>query len=266
MRFRIPKTFLSPTETMNDEFQLAVINYPPEYSELIKKFNALHDPSTDGLETMQNILENYNPAHYTIWKKRWEFITFLNYDLSIELEWINSLLFDNPKTYQIWNYRQKLISLINHPGNELFVLNEILLDDSKNYHAWSYRQWLIKKFKLADGELEYTKDLIGQDVYNNSAWNHRYFLLSLLKIDLSQELEYVKLMISQYPDNESPWNYYRAVVSDPSSSDYEFVKSFPSNKFAVYTLFLWTRDSTLLEKLSELDHKRSNFWTNFYNK
>lgn len=248
---------------MKNEFHLAVINYPLEYSNLIQEFNNLHDPSLEGLLIIQKILQDYNPAHYTIWKKRWEFITALDYDIEVELQWINEMLFDNPKTYQIWSYRQKLISLRDDPGNELLALNEILIDDSKNYHAWSYRQWLVKKFNLVDGELEYTTDLITKDPYNNSAWNHRYFLQSLITVNLSQELEYVKHIIHSYPDNESSWNYYKAIAS--SSNDYEFVKSFPDNKFAIYTLLLWTKDSALLEKISQADEKRSNFWLNFYN-
>jgi protein farnesyltransferase/geranylgeranyltransferase type-1 subunit alpha len=249
------------------DFQIAVINYPPEYTDLMNRFHSLHEPSLQGLEVMAKILEDYNPAHYTVWKRRWEFLRALEYDIDAEIEWINAMLLENPKTYQIWNYRQQLISFKNDPSNELQLLNEILADDPKNYHAWSYRQWLIKKFNMLDGELDFTASLIEQDPYNNSAWNHRHFLNSLLiPIDLKDEVAYVQNIISQYPDNESPWNYYRALLPSISSSDLEFVKTFTDNRFAVYTLFVWTKDHSYLDILSQVDPNRSSFWKELKNK
>jgi protein farnesyltransferase/geranylgeranyltransferase type-1 subunit alpha len=245
------------------DFQIAVINYPPEYSELIDSFNLLDEPSLKGLEIMARILEDYNPAHYTVWRRRWEFIRALEYDIDLEIDWINSLLFDNPKTYQIWNYRQQLISHKNDASNEIQLLNGILSDDAKNYHAWSYRQWLIKKFHFYDGELDYTASLIRQDPYNNSAWNHRHFLYALqTDYNNKEEVEYVQGVISQCPDNEALWNYYRALNS-VSFSDLEFAKSFPENRFALYTLFVWTNDSQYLDILGQVDLKRSSFWEEF---
>ena len=247
-----------------EEFQIAVINYPPEYSDLIHSFNLLDEPSLNGLEIMARILEDYNPAHYTVWRRRWEFIRALEYDIDVELDWINSLLFENPKTYQIWNYRQQLVSHKNDASNEIQLLNGILSDDAKNYHAWSYRQWLIKKFKNSDGELEYTASLIRQDPYNNSAWNHRHFLYSLqTDYNIKEEVEYVQGVISQCPDNESLWNYYRAALHSVSFSDLEFAKSFLENRFALYTLFVWTNESQYLDILGQVDSKRSSFWEEF---
>ena len=139
-------------QTPDKEFKLAEITYPQEYSRLIAEFNSLTDASLNGLKVMQDILQDYNPAHYTVWKRRWEFIISLNYNLQAELEWITSLLFENPKTYQIWNYRQKIINLTLDPTDELLIVAEILKDDSKNYHAWAYRQWIIKKFELTKSQ------------------------------------------------------------------------------------------------------------------
>ena len=225
-------------------FKLCTIAYPQEYIDLMQQFNSLEEASLQGLEIMQRILEEYNPAHYTIWKRRWEFIIALDYDLENELVWITELLMENPKTYQIWNYRQKIISHIGQPQDELQVISEILTDDAKNYHAWSYRQWIIKKFSLFDHELDYTALLISQDPYNNSAWNQRYFLFKMTRVNVDQELEFIKENIQKYPRNESVWNYYRGLVRDREDldSEKEFIKSFIDSPFALYTLFEWTQD------------------------
>ena len=79
------------------------------------------------------------------------------------------------------------------------------------------------------------------------------------------------MKISNFPNNESVWNYYRGIiklksVDSKDSKDLEFVKSFLPLVFAYYTLLLWSNQDEkkiYLEKLSEIDAIRSDFWKNY---
>lgn len=95
------------------------------------------------------------------------------------------------------HHRQVIADRLNKGDRELDFINSILEDDPKNYHGWSYRQWVVKRFNLWEKELSYTSDLIMFDIRNNSAWNYRYYILferptKPTEEEIKQEIEYVE--------------------------------------------------------------------------
>ena len=125
-------------------------------------------------------------ANYTIWKYRRDCLKSINYDLNLEMDYMDKFAEDNPKNYQIWYHRRVIVELLGCSEREIpfcskvfevcFITYYLLLIsvmritsslpspftkvDSKNYHAWAHRQWVVKTYQLYEGELEYTCKLI----------------------------------------------------------------------------------------------------------
>ena len=73
---------------------------------------------------------------------RRETLTSLNYDLTKELDFLDSFAEENPKNYQIWFHRRSVVEKLNDPSREFSFTARVFLVDAKNYHAWSHRCFL----------------------------------------------------------------------------------------------------------------------------
>lgn len=116
---------------------------------------------------------------------------------------VNIFVYYVPYSLSLRHHRQVVADRLNKGDRELDFINSILEDDPKNYHGWSYRQWVVKRFNLWEKELAYTSDLITFDIRNNSAWNYRYYILferptKPTEEEIRQEIEYVKMICISY--------------------------------------------------------------------
>lgn len=216
--------------------ELCQILYTKEYKQLMFILNIVMKNFEYSNRTLEltSFLINLVPAFYTIWNFRFNILKKLSNDkgndisnyLNNELNWLDSIILNNPKNYQIWPYRQSILSIL-HPSpilkNELPIIDIMLKDDdSKNYHIWSYRKWCILFFNNFQFELTFLNELIDMDIYNNSAWSHRFFtiknLINSMNSDdslsiFNSEILYIKQKIEYCPQNISTWNYLTGLLN-----------------------------------------------------
>jgi protein farnesyltransferase/geranylgeranyltransferase type-1 subunit alpha len=191
---------------------------------------------------LTELILNLNPGHYTVWwfyaiftsvvanstlrQYRRECISFMNYDLDVELDFVDRFSETNSKNYQIWYHRRRIVEMMGSPTREFQFCNQIFAVDGKNYHAWAHRQWIVQKFSRSEAfkidlheEFKWIEHLFDHDLRNNSAWNYRWFLLHLSSSNLendaiiSSEFDYVCNKIQLLHFNESSWNYLRGLVN-----------------------------------------------------
>lgn len=78
---------------------------------------------------------------------RRDILKALNKNLTDELQYVEEMIYSNPKNYQVWHHRRVIVERFQHGEGELEVTEAVLKLDAKNYHAWQHRQWAIKTFK-----------------------------------------------------------------------------------------------------------------------
>ncbi|CAE7552885.1 Fnta, partial [Symbiodinium microadriaticum] len=168
------------------------------------------------LELTEEILD-INAANYTVWQYRRETLFSLNYDLNIEMDYMDTFAEENPKNYQIWFHRRVVVERLGDSSRELPFTASVFLVDAKNYHAWSHRQWVLTAFSLwEENELEFVDAMLEMDIRNNSAWNYRWFFLHgtdacaarpVTEDRVESEIAFTFRAIEKVKLNESAWNY-----------------------------------------------------------
>ena len=58
-------------------------------------------------------------ANYTIWKYRRDCLKTINYDLNLEMDYMDKFAEDNPKNYQIWYHRHIIVELLGCSEREI---------------------------------------------------------------------------------------------------------------------------------------------------
>ena len=195
------------------------------------------------LRLSQEIIENLNAAHYTVWEWRWRCIEALGGLSAVdgrdgselarsEASFLQHIAQTNAKNYQLWNHRRKfaLARGPKHVHEEMAFSELCLLMDAKNYHAWAHRQAMISFFggDVWENELQFTKKLLEDDSRNNSAWNQRSFVLSYAASEANMlsklpgnealsdlyaaELAFVSFVIRKTPHNEAAWAFIESLV------------------------------------------------------
>lgn len=107
---------------------------------------ATGEKSERALELTRDALR-LNAANYTVWQYRRDILKAIDADLYEELDYIESVILDNPKNYQVWHHRRVIVELSNDPSKELLLTAKVLQMDAKNYHAWQHRQWAIATYE-----------------------------------------------------------------------------------------------------------------------
>ena len=201
---------------------VAAIQYTEEFDEMMGLFRAAvknGELSERVLELTEDLLTK-NEGNYTVWQYRRECLRALRWDLTKELDYMDSFAEENPKNYQIWHHRRAVVEMHGSGARELDFTAYVFKVDPKNYHAWAHRQWVLATYNLWDGELEYIEELLRDDVRNNSAWNQRWFVVhrggasvTPLPPDVVQrELDFALAAIDRVSKNESAWNYVRGLA------------------------------------------------------
>jgi protein farnesyltransferase/geranylgeranyltransferase type-1 subunit alpha len=248
----------------SQEPQLAAIQYDPEYALLMSYLRVLiqkKEYSTRALEVTSLIL-GFNASHYSVWKYRLDIITNLKLDPIEEFDFLDSLVFQNPKSFQIWHQRMHIMSFSKKdPIEELSFINSIFENDGKNYHAWSYRLWLVTTYSLWEEEVKQLDELIKQDPRNNSCWNQRYRIVESFGLDVSKEIDYVIHWILQIPDNESTWNYFFALMDIfkvPSDKLEPLLEL--KNRYSLLLSYKLNKSNAILDQLKEMDPARTKYY------
>ena len=201
------------------------------------------------LDLSEEIILNYNSAHFSVWAWRWECLLSLGIldtdeGVAAEIELLRRVATDNPKNYQLWNHRRKfgVHRGAEHAGHEMEFSAACLAYDAKNYHAWAHRQAILSAFgsqmpSLWAEELVVTEKFLREDLRNNSAWTQRYFILEKIPLEqasmllgspqevYNREVDFVIVKINLAPHNEAAWGYLRALLSPPGTKKKSFLLS-----------------------------------------
>jgi protein farnesyltransferase/geranylgeranyltransferase type-1 subunit alpha len=224
--------------------KVVAIRTDPDHADLLGTFWAAlrsGERSQRVLDLSEEIILNYNSAHFSVWAWRWECLSFLakldtDEGVAAEVEMMRRVATDNPKNYQLWNHRRKfaLHRGGDHAGGEMDFSAACLSYDQKNYHAWAHRQAILTAFgsqvvSLWADELAVTEKFLRQDLRNNSAWTQRFFILAKMprgKVLLGtpqevydREIDFVIVKINLAPHNEAAWGYLRALLGSSSCSN-----------------------------------------------
>ncbi|KAL4517688.1 hypothetical protein Ndes2526A_g02072 [Nannochloris sp. 'desiccata'] len=244
---------ITPLRQPEPSTKVVAIRTDPDHADLLGTFWAAlssGERSQRVLDLSEEIILNYNSAHFSVWAWRWEcLLSLLKLDtdegVTAELELMRRVATDNPKNYQLWNHRRKfaLHRGGGHAGDEMEFSAACLAFDQKNYHAWAHRQAILTAFgshvvSLWAEELAVTEKFLRQDLRNNSAWTQRFFILEKMprgKVLLGtpqevydREVDFVIVKINLAPHNEAAWGYLRALLGSSSSSNQNL--SFPGRK------------------------------------
>lgn len=88
------------------------------------------------LSQFLNIQESFTTKYR---QYRRETLYNLNYDLNLELDYMDTFAEENPKNYQIWFHRRAIVEKLGDASRELAFTAHVFDVDAKNYHAWSHR-------------------------------------------------------------------------------------------------------------------------------
>jgi len=184
------------------------------------------------VDLTEEIILEFNSAHYSVWEYRWRCVVALRTGSSqftvarsaSEIALMCRVVMENPKNYQLWNYRRRfaLARGADHWLEESEFSTGCLEQDAKNYHAWAHRQATALAFACSElwkKEFELTERFLGQDMRNNSAWNHRIFALrnapQAVLVEgghcYDSEVGYVTRVLGEAPHNEAAWEYLRGL-------------------------------------------------------
>ena len=235
---------ISPLRPPPASSEVVSIQSDPDHTDLLAYFWAAvtageHSPRV--LDLTEEIILNFNSAHFSVWAWRWECLealgTLQNAEgIAAETALLRRVATENPKNYQLWNHRRKfaLFRRICHIGDEMEFSAGCLAYDAKNYHAWAHRQAMLTVFgaelksNLWAEELVFTERLLRDDVRNNSAWTQRYFILEKGQKYYFQslgtpsefynrEVDFVVVKINLAPHNDAAWVYLRALTTGPGA-------------------------------------------------
>jgi len=233
---------VSPLCQPEPSTRVVAIRTDPDHADLLGTFWAAlnsGERSQRVLDLSEEIILNYNSAHFSVWAWRWECLLSLakldtDEGVTAEVELMRRVATDNPKNYQLWNHRRKfaLHRGGDHAGHEMEFSAACLAFDQKNYHAWAHRQAILTAFgshvvSLWAEELAVTEKFLRQDLRNNSAWTQRFFILEKMpreKVLLGtpqevydREVDFVIVKINLAPHNEAAWGYLRALLGSSTS-------------------------------------------------
>lgn len=255
------------------------VKYSEQYDALMSIFRGLMDAGEKSQRALEvvTVLNKKIPSNPTAWWYREQIIKEIGYDITTEIEFVNSRLMKQPKPYQLWNHRQWLMENTEEPPDETEFFGEILDVDEKNFHAWSYFCWFADHFKKWDWLFEQTKNRVCHDPENNSAWSARFRALQNGNLDAKEDLEFALNMLRLWPRSESTCNYIRGLLSVLQWSEEAvaqvtealqwLVDHSKANKH-VYALLAHLamkqgqaeKYDELIEKMKKIDIGRAHFW------
>lgn len=217
---------------------LVPIAYHEQYRDAMDTFRAIVKKGEKSKRTLEltELIIQFNPGHYSVWKYRADTLIELKTELVEELELLDAMVKHHLKSYQVWQHRRTIVLALNDPSRELEFTAKALSFDSKNYHTWAYRQFILCHFysnaeknplpeeitaevkeRVWREELQYVEKLLREDIRNNSAWNQRFFVAFESKMggeDVGErEVGYAKTQLAISPNNPSAWNYLRGVLT-----------------------------------------------------
>jgi protein farnesyltransferase/geranylgeranyltransferase type-1 subunit alpha len=229
---------VTPLRQPEASTKVVAIRTDPDHADLLGTFWAAlnsGERSQRVLDLSEEIILNYNSAHFSVWAWRWECLLSLSKldteeGVIAETELMRRVATDNPKNYQLWNHRRKfgLYRGGEHAGHEMQFSAACLAYDAKNYHAWAHRQAILTAFggqmtSLWSEELAVTEKFLREDLRNNSAWTQRFFILEKMpreKVLLGtpqelydREVDFTSVKINLAPHNEAAWGYLRGILS-----------------------------------------------------
>lgn len=221
---------------------VVAIDADPAHQDLLAFFWAGVDAderSQRMLDLTEEIILEFNSAHYTVWEWRWRCVQALGgigegaspggeARTAVEVALMRRVAAESSKNYQLWNYRRKF-ALARGPAHwqeESEFSKACLAVDAKNYHAWAHRQAVALAFggTLWTEELKLTEVLLEDDVRNNSAWNQRMFILENApsgggdgevlgpEVSYDGEVDYVVRKLELAPHNEAAWAYLNGLT------------------------------------------------------
>jgi protein farnesyltransferase/geranylgeranyltransferase type-1 subunit alpha len=180
------------------------------------------------LALTEEVIVEYNAAHYSVWEWRWRCLQALGgveARAGEEDALMQRVATDNPKNYQLWNHRRRC-ALALGPGRaaaEDAFSAACLAQDAKNYHAWAHRQAVVAAFggNAWGRELEFTARLLEEDVRNNSAWNQRMFVVQAAPEGAAgppaalhaAEVALARAKLAAAPHNAAAWAYLRGLAA-----------------------------------------------------
>ena len=220
--------------------EVVSIKTDPDHADLMAYFwgaMTAGEKSARVLSLTEEIILNFNSAHFSVWAWRWECLEASGAlqkpeGVAAEAGLLRRVATDNAKNYQLWNHRRKFALLrgAQHAGDDLEFSAACLAYDAKNYHAWAHRQAIIAAFgkelsALWGEELSFTEHLLRDDVYNNSAWTQRYFIIEKAPVGLlgtseefyNREVDFSAIKISVAPHNQAAWGYLKALTAAPGA-------------------------------------------------
>jgi protein farnesyltransferase/geranylgeranyltransferase type-1 subunit alpha len=234
---------VAPLRQPEPATEVVAICTDPDHADLLGIFwTALTsgERSQRVLDLSEEIILNYNSAHFSVWAWRWECLLSLHTldsedGVTAEIELMRRVATDNPKNYQLWNHRRKfaLYRGGDHAGHEMEFAAACLAYDAKNYHAWAHRQAILTAFgaqitTLWLEELVVTERFLRDDLRNNSAWTERFFIVEKMPRDevllgtarevYDREVDFVIVKINLAPHNEAAWGYLRALLGSNFSN------------------------------------------------
>lgn len=264
--------------------EVVAIKTDPDHADLMAYFwgaMTAGERSERVLNLTEEIILNFNSAHFSVWAWRWECLEALGAlqtpsGVAAEAALMRRVATDNAKNYQLWNHRRKFAMLrgAQHVGDDLQFSAAYLAYDAKNYHAWAHRQAIIGAFGkdvpvLWGEELTFIEHLLKDDVFNNSAWTQRYFVLQNAPEGLlgtreefyDREVDFAVVKVNVAPHNQAAWGYLKALTSAPGAPRWALGFEERIRKVCMVSLQLDASNVPAMEVLAEFYTGRAEILT-----
>jgi protein farnesyltransferase/geranylgeranyltransferase type-1 subunit alpha len=168
-----------------------MVQYTESYDRLMSTFRALLDKmelSERALNIARAVCQKMH-SNATAWWYLEKNLEARDFDLSLEMEFLDEQIMESLKPYQLWNHRRWLVRRYVTVYDETTFFQTVIDEDQWNFHAWSYYVWYADTFNQWTWLAEMTAWCILRFPSSNSGWSARFQVVKKGCLVVSEEIE-----------------------------------------------------------------------------